>query len=875
MMMFAYPKIGLSLVALALAGTALPAYAQDEDEFVSTGGVLPAGMVQSLDPADRLAMNLRLLSQNPRDVNALTQAGTSALEVGDPNAAVGFLARAETLSPNNGRVKSALGSALVQLERPTEAMRFFNEAVAYGVPERDVWKDRGLAYDLSGDPRRAQRDYELALRNGQDAETTRRLALSLGAMGEKDQALRLLEPLVRRNDQGAWRARAFVLAMNGDIKGAERIVEQVMPSGSLSPFLRRLPTLSAAQRARAVNFGTMPTDGILYAAAPSVGPARPISGAASSALASVTPPVSQRFESKSDLLARKPDKRRRPGKADQVALAAPLATTPLRSASAASNPTSRPVAPGFSSSGFSNPESSSSVTSSSRAPNGTQPPTELASSSPSDRRVGKRIGPVDAERMPDFLKPGASAPQTVRVVGNILPPPSGNAPTSSVLLTETSRPPAQVAVLAARPTTPTLAPAPKPPVTADLSPISAASTQPIAARVEQPSAAVFEVAAARPLPAPVLPAPVLPTAGSPALTPAVKVVDMAPATGPAPNFPPPSAFPPPSVTPAFVKPADTALPPAPTLPPAALPSPALGVTPEVKTAGISTEAAPAGPSVTPTPPIVAAPAPSVPAILAPSVASTLPPAPVPVGAVTQISAPQPTNVPAKISGPTSTEAGIATLFGQPLPPSNSAILADQSPPIVTPLANNQLTPATPEPVVAAAAEAPKPALEPVGLASVLEGITPEEESRAGPVLTDTEFRRARIAAKRKADEEALAATGAAAKEDAAEKAKREEEEERKRVAAQNPARVWVQIATGANKSGLPITWKRIRETAPEALKGAAAWYAPYKSTNRLLVGPYKGQNEARSLVNKLSAKGVATTTYTSDAGQEISRLSSR
>jgi SPOR domain len=239
------------------------------------------------------------------------------------------------------------------------------------------------------------------------------------------------------------------------------------------------------------------------------------------------------------------------------------------------------------------------------------------------------------------------------------------------------------------------------------------------------------------------------------------------------------------------------------------------------------------------------------------------------------SVPQPANVAAKLSGPTPKEAGIAVLFGDPVAPANAAVVADQSPPIVTPLASSQLTPVTPEPVAVAAPEAPKPAVEPVGLASVLEGITPEEESRAGPVLSDTEFRRARIAAKRKADEEALAATGAAAKEDAAEKAKREEEEERKRVAAQNPARVWVQIATGANKSGLPITWKRIRETAPDALKGAAAWYAPFKSTNRLLVGPYKGQSEARSLVNKLSAKGLATTTYTSDAGQEISRLSSR
>jgi SPOR domain len=213
------------------------------------------------------------------------------------------------------------------------------------------------------------------------------------------------------------------------------------------------------------------------------------------------------------------------------------------------------------------------------------------------------------------------------------------------------------------------------------------------------------------------------------------------------------------------------------------------------------------------------------------------------------------------------------LITQPAPSaaeSSSTILADLSPTTVTPLGANQLVPVAPEPQ---AAPAPKP--EAFGLASVLEGITPEQESRAGPVLTDQEFRRARMVAKRKAEEEALAATGAKAKEETEAKAKREEEEERKRVAAQNPARLWVQIATGANRSGLPITWKRIRDTAPDALKGAAAWYAPYKATNRLLVGPYKGQSEARALVGKLSAKGISTNTYTSDAGQEVIRLSSR
>ena len=44
--------------------------------------VEPQG-VKSADPSDRLAANLVILSQNPRDVTALTEAGLSAIAVGD------------------------------------------------------------------------------------------------------------------------------------------------------------------------------------------------------------------------------------------------------------------------------------------------------------------------------------------------------------------------------------------------------------------------------------------------------------------------------------------------------------------------------------------------------------------------------------------------------------------------------------------------------------------------------------------------------------------------------------------------------------------------------------------------------------------------
>jgi Flp pilus assembly protein TadD len=222
------------------------------------------GRVGPADPADMLSMHLRTLAVAPRSLSALLGAGDSALAIGDPNAALGFYARAEQVDARNGKAKAGLASALVMLERADDALPLFAQAVSLGVPEDEIARDRGLAYDLRGDSRRAQKDYALALKRRPDDETTRRYALSLGISGNRAEAMTLLDPLLRKQDQSAWRARAFILAMTGDVPGANGIARQVMPANlasTMSPFLARLPQLNAADRAHAVDFGTMPSSG--------------------------------------------------------------------------------------------------------------------------------------------------------------------------------------------------------------------------------------------------------------------------------------------------------------------------------------------------------------------------------------------------------------------------------------------------------------------------------------------------------------------------------------------------------------------------------------------------------------------------------------
>ncbi|MES2989441.1 MAG: SPOR domain-containing protein [Pseudomonadota bacterium] len=210
--------------------------------------------------ADRLAGEVRRLASDPRDTLALLDAGDLSARLGDTSAAMAFFARAEKIDPTNPRILSGRASTLVRLERPGEALRLFQAAEARGLRVGQFASDRGWAYDLLGAPDLAQRDYRTALAVFRDDETVRRYALSLGITGDVAQAMRELDPLLRRSDRASWRARAFILAMNGDLAAADRIAGTMMPGNmgpALSPFFRRLAGLSPADRAFAVHFGEL------------------------------------------------------------------------------------------------------------------------------------------------------------------------------------------------------------------------------------------------------------------------------------------------------------------------------------------------------------------------------------------------------------------------------------------------------------------------------------------------------------------------------------------------------------------------------------------------------------------------------------------
>ncbi len=220
-------------------------------------------VVQKLPGGDGVTLNAALgrLARNPRDVEALIDAGNAALAMGDVDAATGFYRRADQVAPGNPRVKAGLAGAMVRNGDPFGAIPLFDAAERAGALDSVLAADRGLAYDLVGDNASAQRYYRQALTRGANDDVSLRLALSQAISGDRRGADATLAPLLQRQDKAAWRTRAFALAILGQPEEAVSIAKTMLPASlaeGIAPYLRYMPRLTPAQQAAAANFGAFP-----------------------------------------------------------------------------------------------------------------------------------------------------------------------------------------------------------------------------------------------------------------------------------------------------------------------------------------------------------------------------------------------------------------------------------------------------------------------------------------------------------------------------------------------------------------------------------------------------------------------------------------
>ena len=725
---------------LALAAIAVPSTVSAQ------AMVQPLGLTD----ADRLATQMRQLAANPRDLNALATAGELSLRVGDLSGAAALFARADKVDPRSGRVKAGMAAILVRSERPGEALRFFAQAEAYGWPALRFAADRGLAYDLIGEQERAQRDYRLALRNASDEETVRRYGLSLGISGRQREALEQLDPLVRRQDRAAWRARAFVLAMGGDSTGAAKIATAMMPATvaqGLGAFFGRLPALGPVDRAFAVHFGEVYATPERVADArltPALQPLLPEPGAAPPVRVAALVPARDRRSRRE----RERDERRAARSA--ATSTRPPAAAPVALASAQTVP--RPAAP-----------------------------------------VVRQTPPSAVAARPTTQAPVATMRETdVRVAG--VP----------------AQPVSSVAVPVARPVI--LAAAP--PVTTAV-PVSAATVTPA-------------------VPSPVTTAPVSVAAVPPAMAP----VGVA-AVAPAPVVTSRSA-----VTAASILPAVTPSVPA-ANPFAATPVPIATLAAQPPVAAVAPAASP------PPPAVLAAVAP----VAGPSAPVAGPPAPVlPVetASATERTDSVLARIVASLSIPAS-ELGVA-----PVRPDPAAV------PIPPAVIRVPASPAGKRIVAEASAKEARDAVVRRTVAAKLTGDPEADEPARGRTRKEPPLD---PKAKRVAAAKALADKKVADEK----KALAAKEAEERRIARTKPARIWVQVAGGANESDLSKAWRAAQAKAP-ALKARTGYSTPLRATNRVLTGPFQSEAEARTLINQLAKQGVSAFSFTSAAGQDVKTL---
>lgn len=210
--------------------------------------------------AAALARYVRMLADDPKDFNSLIGAGRAALELGDAQAAAGFFARADDVDPRSPLPQEGMGAVQVANGDAKAALPYFRRAEQLGATPSELGCARGLAYDLMGQQAKAQSDYRVALQSADADEARRRLALSLAISGDKADAIATIAPLAAKGDTSVSRVRAFVLALTGDSSSAMTAIDAAMPGSwsRVAPFLQRLPSLSAGEKAAAVNLGIFP-----------------------------------------------------------------------------------------------------------------------------------------------------------------------------------------------------------------------------------------------------------------------------------------------------------------------------------------------------------------------------------------------------------------------------------------------------------------------------------------------------------------------------------------------------------------------------------------------------------------------------------------
>lgn len=143
--------------------------------------------------ADRAAaVALEALEKHPDDKILLRNYGLALLVAGKPQDALRPLALIAAGDPADWRIRSALGAALDQLNRPLEARAAYREALAIKADEASVLTNLGVSHLLAGEAAEAEAVLQKAAAlPGASAETRVNLAVAIALQGRFEEAERI------------------------------------------------------------------------------------------------------------------------------------------------------------------------------------------------------------------------------------------------------------------------------------------------------------------------------------------------------------------------------------------------------------------------------------------------------------------------------------------------------------------------------------------------------------------------------------------------------------------------------------------------------------------------------------------------------------
>jgi tetratricopeptide (TPR) repeat protein len=95
-----------------------------------------------------------------------------------------------------------------------------------------------------------------------------------------------------------------------------------------------------------------------------------------------------------------------------------------------------------------------------------------------------------------------------------------------------------------------------------------------------------------------------------------------------------------------------------------------------------------------------------------------------------------------------------------------------------------------------------------------------------------------------------------------------------KLLAANPARIWVQIATG-QASALPFDYNKWTKKSPALFKNQVGWTAPWGKSSRLLVGPFADQKAANKWEADFKKAGGDSFGWKSEVGEEVTKLKAK